>query len=283
MEDLFKKLKRKSRKSSSTSSEEDNRPSEDKRSKFDLSEEDCEIDEVHSVLEMAEDVLPKLDIVLKKLEAMETKLDNLGNFVKNVDAKVNALTTKVETLEATTRNAMKSIETLDKGLAFLNSEVEGLKKLEKDCAALRQQVLYMGVYQRRENLRFYGIEEDPEGAEDTRQVLIDFLQSELDIDDASDIEFQRVHRIGRFNQQAPKPRQIIAGFLRYPDRERVMSNAKKLKGKNFGISADLPKEIVDRRKKVLPNFFAAKKAGKSAYFSRAEPDKLFIDGRLFSS
>ena len=233
MEDLFKKL---------TSSEEDNRPSEDKISKFDLSEEDCEIDEVHSVLEMAEDVLPKLDIVLKKPEAMETKLDNLGNFVKNVDAKVNALTTKVETLEATTRNAMKSIEELDRGLAFLNSEVEGLKKLERDCAALRQQVLYMGVYQRRENFRFYGIEEDPEGAEDTRKVLLNFLQSELDIDDASDIEFQRVHRIGRFNQQAPKPRQIIARFLRYPDRERVMSNAKKLKGKKIGISADLPKE-----------------------------------------
>ena len=58
-------------------------------------------------LEMAEDVLPKLDIVLKKLEAMETKLDNLGSYVKNVDAKVNALTTKVETLEATTRNAMR--------------------------------------------------------------------------------------------------------------------------------------------------------------------------------
>ena len=142
---------------------------------------------------------------------METKVDNLGNFVKNVEAKVNALTTKVETLEATTRNAMKSIEELDKGLAFLNSEseVEGLKKLEKDCAALRQQVLYMWVYQRRENLRFYSIE-DPEGAEDTRQVLIDFLQSELDTDDTSDIEFQLVHRIGPFNQQAPKPRQIIA-------------------------------------------------------------------------
>ena len=65
MADLSQKLKRKSRKSSSTSSEEDNRPSEDKRSKFDLSEEDCGIDEVHSILEMAEDVLPKLEIVLK--------------------------------------------------------------------------------------------------------------------------------------------------------------------------------------------------------------------------
>ena len=103
----------------------------------------------------------------------------------------------------------------------------------------------MVVYQRRENLRFYGIEEDLEGAEGTRQVLISFLQSKLGIDDASDIEFQRVHRIGPFNQQAPKPHQVIARFLRYPDRERVMSNARKLKGKKFGISAHLFKEIVD--------------------------------------
>jgi len=44
-----------------------------------------------------------------------------------------------------------------------------------------------------------------------------------------------------------------------------------------------PKEIVDRRKKLLPKFFAAKKAGKPAYFSQAEPDKLFIDGRLIFS
>ena len=109
-----------------------------------------------------------------------------------MDAEVNALTTKVESPKATTRN---DIEELDRGLALLNSEVEGLKKVEKECAALRQEVLYMGVYQRRENLRFYGIEEDPEGADDTRQVLIDFLKSELGIDDASDIEFQRVHRI----------------------------------------------------------------------------------------
>ena len=249
MEDLFQKLKRKSRKRSSTSSEEDNRPSEDKRSKVELPEEDCGIDEVHSVLEMAEDVLPKLDIVLKKLEAMETKLDNLGSYVKNVDAKVNALTTKVEILETTTRNAMKSIEELDRGLAFLNSEVEGLKKLEKDCAVLRQE-----VYQRRENLRFYGIEEDPEGAEDTRQVLIDFMESELGIDDASEIEFQRVHRIGPFNQQAPKPRQIIARFLRYRDRERAMSNARKLKGKNLEYLQTCLKKLLIEEKSCCQSF-----------------------------
>ena len=76
--------------------------------------------------------------------------------------------------------------------------------------------------------------------------------------------------------QAPKPRQIIARFLRYSDRERFMNNARKLKGKNFRISADLSKEIVDRRKKARPKFFAAKKAGKSAYFSRAEPNNYLL-------
>lgn len=52
-------------------------------SKLDLSKEDCGIDKVVSALEMAEDMLPKLDIVLKKkIETMETKLDNLGSYVK---------------------------------------------------------------------------------------------------------------------------------------------------------------------------------------------------------
>ena len=40
---------------------------------------------------------------------------------------------KVETLETTLRNAMKSIKELDKGLAFLNSKVKELTKLQKDC------------------------------------------------------------------------------------------------------------------------------------------------------
>jgi len=57
-----------------------------------------------------------------------------------------------------------------------------------------------------------------------------------------------------------------------------MNAAKKLKGKNFGISADLPKEIVHRRKKLMPEYKQAKKDGKNAFFSRSEPDKLFVEG-----
>ena len=57
-----------------------------------------------------------------------------------------------------------------------------------------------------------------------------------------------------------------------------MSNARKLKGKNFGISPDLPIEILKRREKKMKQFKQAKKDGNTAFFSKAEPDKLFIDG-----
>ena len=129
-------------------------------------------DEVHSVLAMAEEVLPKLNAVLTKLGGIEKKLDNLESYANKIDVKVNDLTAKVETLEESTKKANKAIEELDSGMAFLNSEVEELKKMEKECGALRQEILYMGVYQRRENLRFYGIKEDSEGTEDTQQVLV---------------------------------------------------------------------------------------------------------------
>ena len=63
-----------------------------------------------------------------------------------------------------------------------------------------------------------------------------------------------------------------------PTRYSQLQEAKKLKGKNFGISPDLPKEILERRKKKMHPFKKAKEEGKTVYFSRAEPDKLFIDG-----
>lgn len=57
-----------------------------------------------------------------------------------------------------------------------------------------------------------------------------------------------------------------------------MSNARKLKGKSFGISAHFPEEIMERRKRKMQQFKKAKADGKQAFYSKAEPDKLFIGG-----
>ena len=75
---------------------------------------------------------------------------------------------------------------------------------------------------------------------------------------------------------------VIARFLRYVDRERIMRNAFKLKNTDFTIYDNIPKELIDLRKKQIPAFHEARKVGKRAAFSKSEPDKLFIDGKLVS-
>ena len=72
--------------------------------------------------------------------------------------------------------------------------------------------------------------------EDAREVLVGFLKAELGMENADQIEFQRVHQVGKRSSSNGKPQQIIARFFKYPQREEVISNARKLKGKNFGIS-----------------------------------------------
>lgn len=59
---------------------------------------------------------------------------------------------------------------------------------------------------------------------------------------------------------------IIAQFLRYVDRERVMRN-------NFMIYDNIPKELINLREKHMSAFLEARKAGKKTVLSKSEPDK----------
>ena len=132
---------------------------------------------------------------------------------------------------------------------FVNTQCESFKekfdKLKCEINQLRDERLYMEVYQRQENLRFFGIKEEANTEEDARGVLVGFLKTELSLENADQIEFQSVHRVGKRVSSNGKPPQIIAHFLKYPQCEEVMSNARKLKGKNFGMSPDLPSEILE--------------------------------------
>ena len=125
-------------------------------------------------------------------------------------------------------------------------------------------------------MHFFGIEEVEED-NNSLNVLKSFLEKQCGVQ--RDIEFQRVHRIGKPHEDG-SPRAIIARFLRYGDRELIFSKVNQLKDTGYRVSADLPREIVNRRKLQSKKLVEARRAGKTAFFSRAEPDKLFIDGVL---
>ena len=242
--------------------------------------------EVVEVVEMPESLESKVDLILARLETMDKKLEVINTAVSNLESKFNKLEGRVEKLEnaqSTTRNTFREMED---DLQEFNAQVNEAKATgekikehcESKCKELENKLLYAEVYQRRENLRFYGIEEtDEDENPNTLKVFQSFLEQQCGIEPG--IEFQRVHRIGKPRGDG-SPRAIIARFLRYGDRELIFSKANKLKNTGYRISADLPKEIVYRRKIQSKKLVEARKAGKTAFFSRAEPDKLFIDGVL---
>lgn len=306
MADIPYYFKRKYRKGNSESSEDSLKSPEDKKART-IRSPGSESDDILEALDMAEGVMPKIELILSRLAILEDKMDGIEKHMRNVDERVSRLYEKVSTLELCLNghdelvrsveakvtsyiadaDKMKSdISTLNKNVKsaeekILNYEAD-VAKANGEMASLRKQLQYMETYQRRENLRFYGIPEQSEGKENSREVLVDFFKNNLGIDDAESIELQRVHRIGKYDSEQTKPRQMIARFLRYPEREEVFSKAGRLKGTGLGISADLPKSIVEARKKLISKFKAAKKDGKTAFFSRAEPDKLYINGVLIS-
>jgi len=75
------------------------------------------------------------------------------------------------------------------------------------------------------------------------------MEDKPQISDARKIEFQRLHRNGKASGKKPRP--ILARFLRFSDRERVLKHARNLKDTPYAIHEDLP--IRDRRMSVAAN------------------------------
>ena len=74
---------------------------------------------------------------------------------------------------------------------------------------------------------------------------------------------------------------MIVRFLSFPERELVFRRVRELVDDiDIKVYADFLKEISERRKKQWPHLKKAREEGKTAFFSKPEPDKLFIDGRF---
>ena len=153
-----------------------------------------------------------------------------------------------------------------------------VEERKDEISACRKQILYLEAYSRKENLKFEGIPELPKSSgqqnatskEDTKEVLANFMENVLGIEDAKDMELQRVNRIGKpKSENGNGSRTIIARFLRFSHRECVFKCGHE----------DFPKELHDLRKAQMNKLKKARQEGKRANFSKSEPDKLYIDGK----
>lgn len=304
MEDFFKSLlnKRRPRQLSSESSadtspeakrlkEKDSPSSPERRDEGD--------DIVLLALNMSENLQKSIENILKKLE----KLDAIEVAVNNFQKSFEKLERRLQVLEEDNDNIKQDVQdlktnlnanevdknTTDERIQKIQDNVDAqLATLEIQNSELREKLklvedkhLYLEAYSRRENLRFESIPEDATNKEDTETALRSFMETHLGFCDAATVEIQRVHRVGK--KKDDKPRTIIARFLRFKDVEKLLSLGHRLRGTNYKVYQDLPLEIVERRKKLMDTFKKAKRNNIPAAFSKSQPDKLFIRGKLWPS
>ena len=225
-----------------------------------------------------QDVLSK---ILQRLDTMDKKLgqlDSIQSSGNKITDQVNTMNTKITGLETKMKNIEDSREFDSKSIDLLQAKQKEIDSIMRKMQTLEaeQKVKLLDLQSRemRDNLLFYNFKEERgESDQHCREKLYRLMENELAVQNARDIQFHRVHRVDRFNRSKTRP--IVAKFAFYPDRERVLAAAKNLEGTTYSIGQQFPKEIQDRRRRLVPIMKKAKQEGKQAYIS---VDKLFIDG-----
>ena len=243
-----------------------------------------------AALKLTEDFAEKLDLILATLCSLDTKMEELNNTVTSLQSKNSLMEIDIDSVKGKQKNLdgkfthMETNSTLaDEHISKLQSSLDKSKGEIDEC---HWKILYLEAYSRRENLKFEGIafasqhDATPSPSEETKDVLVDFLENVLGIEDAKNIDFQRVRRVGKpKNDSGDGGRAIIARFLRFLDKERVFKQGRKLKGTDYRMFEDIQKELHQKRKAQMERLKEATKEGTRANFSKSEPDKLYIDGK----
>ena len=204
------------------------------------------VDKNGSVLDNLKDIKESVDFAHSNISEMKNHLDDLR--VKLQDNEVNCDSTMRKLLETRSENKI-----------------------------LKDQLLHLDWYIRRENLKIRGI---PGDADESNVITVrkvrELLVDKLKLPNGNDIIFQRCHRL---RQVSGGVSDVIIRFAWYSDREAVWKKRFELKGSNIYINEDLPFEMEKRRVRLYPIFKAAKDKKMNVSLKR---DKLQINGTTYN-
>ena len=181
-------------------------------------------------------------------------------------------------------------------------------KLHAESVVLQENIIDLKCRSMRDNLVFLGISETSRqrhpmnqstdameastssgtgsyaqaaAPEDCVAKIYDFCESVLKIEDAkSKIQIDRAHRMG--SSYSGKTRAIVAKFKDTDSKMCIKAALRdvNLRSSGFGVHDQLPQEVQERRKALIPIMVKAREEGKRAFLVR---DKLFINNREYKS
>lgn len=212
-------------------------------------------------------------------------LDSIDKKLSSFDARLSL----VEVLHKEFQALRESLEFSQKQVVELAAEnkvlkgsvkslTEGMTRLSADNKNIREAIIDLQARSMRDNLVISGI---PEQVDETPEETVkSFIQNQLKLpaETVKNISFHRVHRLGGRRQENQRPRPIVAKFEHFKQKELVKGRGRELRGTNFSVNDQFPREILDRRRVLFP--IRKKLIGEG---SRAviAVDKLYVDGQLY--
>lgn len=241
----------------------------------------------------------------------DTNLAELKDIMLEVQRSQNNMETRFSKFESSLNSVMESHSRLLESNKQMNETVGKLSqkvdKLEEKLKVSEEKCERMEAQSRRENLKFYGLEQNGnESWDETEEKVREYLQTDLEMDHDG-ISIERAHRI----PGKEKPNPVIVKFSFFKDKEKVLKQYR-LKRKEFAqnaevantenenesgeddrnqlevhstfrnnihISEDFPRRVMNVRNALRPFLRDALKDGKSAYIKY---DKLVINDETFA-
>ena len=242
---------------------------------------------IHALSRKFDDVslkLEKLDSIDRRLTQLEATMVSATGEIKGVKAQFTEIDKSLIMLNSICEENKSSVKNTEKTVNELSDQTTKLQnnqkqsncvisELKNELQTLKEDHLDLQARSMRNNLVFDGLPEVND--ENPEQVLTNFLSDEMGLTDS--FELERVHRIGK--RITGKHRPMVAKFSSFKQKEAVRKAAPRtLRGKTFWINEQFPREIADRRRKLLPHLKAARRQQKKAYL---KVDKLYVNDRLF--
>lgn len=170
---------------------------------------------------------------------------------------------EIGSLREEMNHMLQRVEEAETKMDKQNEEIKELKfqmeELQREQRNLRYRAEDQENRSRRKNLRIRGLPEPQGGTEDLQGVMDDiFGRMVYTPENVKKIKFERIHRIRKPAEiKGEVPRDVIARFHKYSDKEKVKENLKKNYPVKYGetklqIFPDLAAETLARRRILKP-------------------------------
>lgn len=197
--------------------------------------------------------------------SMLSEMKELKEKQKTTDERMQELYSRVVALETKTGNA-SDVQNEGASNESLSLVHEKLSDIVTRCDDAENRL-------RRCNLLFFGFSDDSnETWSVSEQKIVNFCAENLGITIVAD-NIERAHRLGKF--ATGKNRPIIVKFLRFKDKEQILSSGFKLKNTPFAVREDFSLAVRIARARLLA--FAKEK---NVPF-KLRFDKLKLDNRTY--